>query len=252
MTRYLILLSSFFLFGCQTTHLKTGTQSSYAAVNPASIIAVPILTIPNPAKATSSIDLATISSEQIIPQIEKKVISSFEGQPHINGYPFSVVKNAIETEKPSILDGLNKTMHSVANRFSSRDIKERLLITSQCSRRSNFIEFYSYCLANDSNWIDSLNALSARVLNSDSALFIVIDNLNTQIHKDQYEITASVAVLLIDTNNGKLIWANEKTVTKSSLQNQKTLPSWSALIDEIFTQDFWNEFPGRIHEAKHV
>lgn len=252
MNRYFIFLSSLLLFGCQTTHLQTGTQSGYSAVNPASIIAVPVLTLANPAKTTSSIDLATISSEQIIPQIEKKVISSFEGQPNINGYPFSVVTKATATEKPNIIDELNKTMHAVANRFYSRDIKERLLITSQCFGRSNFIEFYSYCLANETRWLASLNALSARVLNSDSALFIVIDDLNTQVRKDQYEITASVVVLLIDTNNGKLIWANEKAVTKSNLQNPKTLPSWSALIDEIFTKDFWNEFPGRIHEAKHV
>lgn len=244
--RLFLFLLGLALTSCQTPPLRSGIQPNYMAINPAAVVAVPVFVLANPANSNSSVDHSIILSEQIIPLIESKIIASFDHQPNINGYPFSVVRKTISTQNENILTRLDQSIHETAQRFSSRDIKTRLLITKACLNRKNFLEFYSYCLAQNPEWISSLNSLSAHVLNADSALVVVIDHLSEDTTHKQHEIQASVAVLLVDTNNGKLIWGNEKTVKKeSSTQNEK-LPSWAELINDIFTQDFWNEFPGRI------
>lgn len=271
-----------FLEGCQTSAwLNGGIQPGYEAVNPAAIIAVPIFIMPDPSSEFSKLDPSLIITEKLIPALESKIIGSFENQPNINGYPFQVVKKAIgfgekknqilsKTQSPShedefekkedsnkekivhqkaqplIWDKLDTTMKDVASRFSSRDVKTRLLITSNCLARKNFIEFYSYCLASEKNWLSGLNALSARVLNADSALITVITDLQNTVVDKKYEITGGLAILLVDTNNGKLIWGNYVKETLVNPEDMKYFPSWSEFLNKVFVSEFWNGFPGRI------
>lgn len=246
--KYLLLFFPliFGLTSCQTAPLHPGIQPNYVAINPAAIAAVPIFVLANPADSNASVDRSIIISEQLIPQIESRIIASFEHQPNINGYPFSVVRNATSGKNTDIMNHLETAMRETAKRFSSHDIKTRLLITKTCLNRKNFLEFYSYCLAQNPDWISSLNSLSARVLNADSALIVVMDHLSENTESIQHEIQLSVAVLLVDTNNGKLIWGNEKKLKKKNLKDNEKIPNWHELIHDMFTQDFWNEFPGRI------
>lgn len=241
-----LFLLALALTSCQTPPLRSGIQPNYMAINPAAVVAVPVFVLANPANSNASVDHSIILSEQIIPLMESKIIASFDHQPNINGYPFSVVRKIISTQNENTLTRLDKSMRETAQRFSSHDIKTRLLITKACLNRKNFLEFYSYCLAQNPEWISSLNSLSAHVLNADSALVVVIDHLSEDNAHKQHEIHASVAVLLVDTNNGKLIWGNEKTVQKKSLAENSKLPNWPEVISDMFAQDFWNEFPGRI------
>ena len=275
----LCLLFGASLTGCQSSpHLNSGIQPGFEAVNPAAIIAVPVFVIPDVASETASVDPSVLITEKFIPVLENKIIDSFDGQPNINGYPFAAVKKAIdytppnlfgkeniaavskdssgisftqnlkapENAKAKIWDSLNASIQNVSNRFSSRNIKTRLLITPNCLARKNFVEFYSYCLSKEPDWLDGLNRLSARVLNADSALLTVVTNLQNHVNKGQYEITAGISVLLVDTNNGELIWGNTKTETLKNADDQKAFPKWESLLNNILTPDFWSRFPGRI------
>ncbi|MES2615758.1 MAG: hypothetical protein V4591_10120, partial [Bdellovibrionota bacterium] len=230
----LLILLSIFVVGCQSsTTVNSGIQPGFEAVNPASIIAVPIFIRPDPSSEVSSVDLSLLITEKLIPKLENTIIeTNFVHQPNINGYSFSAVKKAVEYKtakketvkgevKKGIWDNLDSTMKDVADRFSSRDTKTRLLITPNCLARKNFVEFYSYCLASDPAWLAALNTLSAKVLNADSALITVVTDLQNKLVGKQYQITGGIAVLLVDTNNGKLIWGNyKKEVITNPIENK--------------------------------
>jgi hypothetical protein len=242
----LLLLLSFLIVGCQThSPIQSGIQTGFQAVNPAAIIAVPIFIMPDPSSETSLIDPSLIITEKLIPVLENKVMDSFNGQPNINGYQFSAVKKAMGSH-PNVWDNLDAAMKTVAKRFSSRDVKTRLLITPNCLVRKNFIEFYSYCLADESAWLTNLNSLSAKVLNADTALITVITDLEDKVVDKKYQVTGGIAILLVDTNNGKLIWGNYKKETLIDTEDKKNFPSWKVLLDKILVPDFWQDFPGRI------
>ena len=250
-TKYFFLsfisLSIFFV-GCQSSsNIKPGIQPGFEAVNPAAIIAVPIFIMPDPSSETASIDPSLVITEKLIPSLENKIIDSFSHQPNINGYPFSAVKKAIEIKpKLGVWDNLDQTMKNVGSRFSSRDIKIRLLITPNCLARRNFVEFYSYCLAGEPAWLTNLNLLSAQVLNADSALITVITELQDKVVNKQYQIKGGLAILLVDTKNGKLIWGNYESETLINSADKQYFPSWDDLLNKILVPDFWNNFPGRI------
>lgn len=246
----LIVSMSCVLISCQSVKpLPEGIQDGFEAVNPASIIAVPVFMLPDPSKS-SSIDPAIVISEQIVTKLQNKVIQSFNDQPNINGYPFSAVAKGIGTAKPNIWDNLDESMKAVAARFNSRDSAERSLITSSCLSRKNFMEFYSFCLSTNSKWISGLNALAARVMNADTALIAVITDIDSSVVDEQYKIFGSFSVLLVDTNNGKLIWGRDGYSSLINSPDKKYFPSWDELINNVFSEDFWDGFPGRILNKK--
>ncbi len=243
-------LISIIFTSCQSMKpLPSGIQEGYEAVNPASIIAIPVFMLPNPSKS-SSIDPAIVNAQQIVLKIQNKVIQSFNGQPNINGHSFSAVTNAIGNVKPSVWDKLNDSMKLIANRFNSNDTSVRTLITSSCLARKNFMEFYSYCLAPDLIWIDNLNFFAARVLNADTALLVVITEIESTVIDNIYGISGSFSIILVDTNNGKLIWGKDGSASLFSPKDKKYYPSWDELINNIFNDDFWDKFPGRILTKK--
>ncbi|KAB8031065.1 hypothetical protein [Fluviispira multicolorata] len=243
-------LATALITSCQSLKpLPAGIQFGYEAVNPASIIAIPTFVLPDPSK-TSSIDPSIIASENIINLLQKKVIDSFDGQPNINGYPFDVVNKALEKGKSNILENLKGTMNNVAKRFSSRDSTVRSLITSSCLSRKNFVEFYSYCLAGEPKWIENLNSLTARVMNADTALIVVITQIESNFDDNIYSITGGFSILLVDTNNGKLIWGKDGSATLINPVEKKYFPNWTELINTVFSNNFWEDFPGRIINKK--
>ena len=243
----------FFMTGCQSSSkLNLGIQSGFEAMNLAAIIAVPVFVQPDPSQEEASIDPSLLVTEKIIPSLEKKIMESFTNQPNVNGYPFSAVKKALHyhenpSEGNSVWNSMSVNLKEIAARFSSRDIKTRLQINPKCLARKNYVEFYSNCVSHETQWLANLNLLSSQVLNADAALITVITELKkNQLPNKQYEIKGGIAVLLVDTNNGNLIWGNDKTETILYPVDKKYFPSWDDILNKILTPNFWNGFPGRI------
>ncbi|APJ04895.1 hypothetical protein [Silvanigrella aquatica] len=244
------IMSVFLFSSCQTAKwTPSGIQEGYEAVNPASVIAIPVFMLPDPSKS-SSIDPAIVNTHQIISKIQEKVIQSFNKQPNINGHSFAAVSNIIGNTKPSLLDNLNESMKIIANRFKSNETSTRTLITSSCLARKNFLEFYIHCVSPDKLWIENLNTLAAKVLNADTALIVVINDIESNLDVDIYSINGGFSVLLVDTNNGKLIWGRDGYASLQNPKEKKYYPSWDDLINSIFNEQFWDKFPGRIVNQK--
>ncbi len=243
------IISQLFM-SCQSplpTH--PGIQPGFEALNPAAVVAVPIFILPNPAQEGAVVDPSLIYTEKLPELIEKRVLKAFDNQPNINGFSYDAVRKALEKKDNNsslfLWEQMNQTMGEVATRFSSRDVSKRLLITSECLARRDFLHFYSNCLAPYQPWINELNRLSFKIMNADSALISVVYNLENSVIHNKYSISLGLAVMLVDTNNGKLIWGNDDSISLSQEKDFSQFPRYETLLDKIFTENFWKGFPGR-------
>jgi hypothetical protein len=245
---FTLVSSTVLLCSCQSFHppLPLGLQQGYQARNPASIIAVPVFFLPHPADDLAVVDLSFEVTENIANKIEEKIIDSFIDQPDINGYPFHEVSQVIENSKRHVWTDLNAILQRTALKLQSHKAFQHSGLKRSCLFRKNFIEFYSYCLASEQSWIESLNRLASFVMNSDAALLVVVTHLQSQVLDHKYSIRAGCSVLLVDTNNGKLIWGKESSSFLENAVGQEFFPNWRQLIDQMFVPSFWIDFPGRI------
>jgi len=227
--------------GCQTRpKLSYGVQEGFESLAPGSVIAVPPLVYPQ--KRSDSIDPALLAVHPITVQVEKQVVMAFQGQPHIKGYAFADVEKVLKKTSPHLLDRMQKTYEAVMDRLASSRIQDRLLLSPECLSRNNFLEFYSYCLAPEPQWIQELNELSVQVRNADAALLVFVPSVNSSYKNKSYGIEMSLAVLLVDTNNGKLMWGNEAHPTRTNPPQTRQYPAWEELA--LFSPEFWKGFPG--------
>jgi len=258
------------LCACQTPiHTSMGIQPDFEGINPAAIIAIPTFTVPDPSSPNAAIDPAILSGDRVISKVEEAVLRSFSNQPNIHGYSFSaiskIIKNSpheLSTKKPEVpktntakqnpalWNRMYTTVKSVSAKMSSLDIRDRLSVTSACSTMENMVDFYVNCLLPDKSWLPLLNALSAQAFHADSALFVFVDDLRSDVEKknkkETYSNYFSVSVMLVDTNNGKLMWSRHRKNTASNNNPSMGFPSWEKLIDNTINEDFWTGFPGRL------
>jgi hypothetical protein len=133
-------------------------------------------------------------------------------------------------------------MGQLANSGSAR---ETLLLTSECRARKNFLDFYKHCLLKSQRWVPLLNQFSLAVQNSDSVLLPIVTSLEKFTNKDVYSVRFGIALLLVDTNSGRLIWGRDISTLIESPAGLKQFPDIKSAYDKIFSESFWAEFPGR-------
>ena len=232
------------LLSCRSTPaVAPGIQPEFEAINPSRILAVPPFVLPDPG-SRSTVDIAALETGNTRTVLESKVTSAFQNQPGVNGVSFSTVRQALG-KRPNVWDTLDAQMRSDSLKLTSRNEQERAELSPDCLKRKNFSDFYSFCLAPDKKWVAGLNALSAKVLNADSALLTAITSLEKTTTNNRYGIVAGLALVLVDTNTGKLIWGRQTAGELFSPEGNASFPEWSKLFETMLNEDFWAEFPGR-------
>lgn len=236
------------MLGCLTActslpSLRQGIQADAVALNPARIAALPTLVIPHPVEQ-ASIDPASLMSGELTATLETRILAAFKNQPGVNGIAFQTVRTALKTN-PKIYKDLDNEMRTMGELANSGTARETLLLTSECRARKNFLDFYQHCLLKSQRWIGALNQLSMAVQNADSTMIPIITAIEKNTEKDVYALKFGLALLLVDTNNGRLIWGRDVTVKLSSTSGSKQFPEVAAAYDKLFTESFWAEFPGR-------
>ncbi|MBX9703464.1 MAG: hypothetical protein K2X39_04865, partial [Silvanigrellaceae bacterium] len=215
----LIIFYVVFFISCKTFEpLVPGIQSRYEAINPGAILALPIVYLPDPGHGVV-IDHGLIHSWGINSLLEEKILATFADQPNVHGIDFKSVRKALQQEpmstsqqeksirktlqQESLFDPLEKQMLKVAKRFSSTNPAVRSMVSARCLARKNFLDFYQFCLAEDSSWIEGLNKISEKAFHADAAFFTVVNSLSMkQEVGSTYRIESTVSILLVDTNNG--------------------------------------------------
>ena len=249
------------LVACQSTKpVLMGIQPEFAAVNPSRILAVPAFAMPNPGRP-SEVDVTLFEGDGANKAVETAVLGAFKNQPNVNGVSFQAVGRALGNV-PNAWSRMAEILKMTSARLTSTVEGERATLGKDCLSRRNFLDFYVHCLATQKAWVDELNALSTLILNADSALLTVVTELRSGSQPvaagkagatgtaSLPSLQAEVVVIIVDTNTGKLIWGREARESMlGEAQGAATLPDASVLFSKLFSDAFWNDFPGRRQPA---
>ena len=125
---------------------------------------------------------------------------------------------------------------------------------SDCSGCSNPPAFYTESITNREKWREWLVQLSVTTKSADAILLPMITYAYDLKKNDRgveiNEKAAGLALMLIDTNNGYLLWSGGREAIASNHSfNEKTnsppVPDEELLYERLFTEDIWKDFPGR-------
>lgn len=222
-----------------------GIQDAYQSYVPAKIAVLPSRKWPQTAPLaldiTSNIDQDSL--DKILQSINSFIVNSFSNQPYMNGYT------------PTLVDSL---MTKAGNKGYMSDIDTlwQTTVSEDCSVCHDPLLFYQQIIANREAWLMWLHQLSQHTKFSDAALvpFLTIVHEEQRETKGLLESTRSLKLILmlIDTNNAKLIWTgmNQASLSNKSIpsnnQTSPPFPSWSILEKNLLIEHIWHQFPGRI------
>lgn len=220
--------------------IDPGVQKGYAGLNLARIAFLPLVVVNNPG-SRGVLDSSLVSVDKVHETIEAAVLGAFRKQSNVKGYHPRGVMQALEG-KEHLLD---KVFVLMRERAKLRNTESKTL-SETCLNSRSFLDFYSYCLAEESAWRDALNALAIPVSHADGVLFVVVTELEKRAEKGKFSVSAEIAVFLVDTNNGRLVWGRQQ---KDQLENDPAdprFPEWSSLFSRMLAEPFWIGFPGRV------
>ncbi len=223
---------------------KFGVQKSHLAQIPARITVLPCRKWPQGALYPNQEKLGVSDAEVtgVCDRFDKYVLAGFDGQPYMRGIAPQVVKQLLEREpKGPQLDQLDDLWFRPGQ---------------ACEACRNGMSYYKEVVAVRSDWRLWLSGLSRSTTGSDAVLFPFLVEAQGRIIDDRgiYYATrsAEILLLLVDTNNGELIWSGGKRgEIRLPLDNKPTdpskimLPPWEDVYGRLFVPEIWAEFPGR-------
>lgn len=230
--------------GC-VTPLPTaeGLQKEFAALNPARIAAFPPILMPHPSHALT-IDPATLMTYDVKAVVESKILSAFKNQPGVNGISFNAVRAALKSN-PQLIETIDSEVRKTAQLTSNTLTREYLLLSKACQQHQNLLGFYKFCVTESPNWRNQLNQFSAAVYNADAMLLPFITAVEKKLEQESYVVRFGIAVMLIDTNTGKLMWGRDAVEQIAMPSEKKQFAEVKTIIDAAFSEKFWANFPGR-------
>ena len=105
-------------------------------------------------------------------------------------------------------------------------------------------------------WVAWLGETSARLKNADALLLPFITHALERRYVDRglrvAERGLGVALLLVDTNTGELLWSGgrsavvpAKRLEAAGVAGELAPPDWARVEERVYTDDLWRDFPGR-------
>ncbi len=242
---FLCLLLSFTSLACMTPlSSRYGIQEDQLAKVPARIAVLPCQLWPQGARFVElSPNEASSSDNQVLcQQTDAFVLKGFEGQPYMRGLSPKLVKALVEKAQPPLnlseIEGLWYRPGQV------------------CDACRHPASYYNEVIASRPEWRTWLGQLSRNTKNSDAVLIPLIMHQASRGLDDRglfyAQRKAGIALLLVDTNNGSLIWIGgreaetRRPLTQlSAASSPQAFAPWDELWAQLFVSDLWREFPGR-------
>lgn len=242
---FLTLLITIMGIACTTTETPYGVQKSRVAYIPARIAVWPCMAWPHKARFYRQ-TVSNITDEElnkICETFDNFIIRGFKNQPYMRGLSPKVVKKLLERE------GAGHMFNELETQWSTTQ-------TEPCQDCKNPLEYYNRSLASQQTWLEWLSLLSRRVYNVDALLvpFVTyarkgqIDDRG--MAKAYYRI--GVNLLLIDTGDGRLIWAGGRDAEAFNRRldardptEAVALPTFDRVESRLFLKEIWRDFPGR-------
>lgn len=224
--------------------VKLGIQPDYISYVPARIGVLNCQRWPDGARYQDQ-PLSNISQkafQALCTKFDRFVILGFKEQPFMRGLSPKVVNKILELKKkPNFLSEIKQLWGHKGD---------------ACHQCTDPISYYRSSIAPRSDWQVWLNRFSKLVKYADAILMpLVIYGVESSYVERGLNAKAKqaeIVLLLIDTNNGHLLWVGHRRskVVNKGYEHDDTpqdvlLPPWGSLYERLFTDDIWQEFPGR-------
>jgi hypothetical protein len=179
---------------------------------------------------------------KICEEFDQFVIHGFSNQPYMRGLSPKVVKSLLtKNDQLAQLDQMEQHWRRAGN---------------DCMACTDAVTYYQEAIAERESWRLWLTSFSRAAYHSDALLLPFIIYAHEGRRDDRGLIVAyrqvGIALLLIDTNNGQLIWAGGRTAEgRRQEPRAKTgpeipaYPPWEEVMNRLFVNEIWQEFPGR-------
>ena len=216
---------------------------------------------------------------------DKYVLQGFAGQPYMRGISPAVVdklvdrltgrspkpgkeapespeKPATDSEDPTKKSGLVTDSAKLpdekppAPRLTEAIEELWAHVPEDCSECSLAPSFYVTSIMNRPEWHQWLSTFSKATQNSDAVLVPFVTYVTATRLNDRGVLLArkqaGVALFLIDTNNGALLWSGgreveaiNRSMEQAGVTQERPFPKIDELTQRLFVEDLWQDFPGR-------
>lgn len=240
-----VFLCLFTLGSCVSSSVlePQGLRASYVGNQFARHLFLPAMLQVNPAKK-SSVDKTVVENDAVLGALEKRIGDGFKNQSAVVGMSPTALR-AYFSAQPDVLNMPGSVLVDVGEKLGKSLASTRELVSSECSNRKSYTDFFVHCVSTGITWRDSLVQLSSKAFNADAALVAVITHVGKGARQRSYAIWADVTVLLVDMNNGQLVWSREASDALLAPPDAVRFPDWDALFSKMFNESFWKDFPGR-------
>jgi len=249
LTRHFGFLSVFLLCSCVTpadNDEKYGLDPKRVGYVPARIALLPCMFWPT--SATKIIDLPpnnrpTEENASLCEEFDKYVADGFDNQPFMKGLSPKLVERLYSTAglTPDILS-------AVAAEWSAKE--------DDCQDCRSLPSMYKLSIKGRQSWQIWLTKPSSATRGTDAVMIPLILSNNTRIEDNRGILesirSGTIGILLIDTNDGSLIWSGgrEAEVIYKAFANTtsgKSMkePPLDDLKRRLLTDAIWMSFPGR-------
>jgi hypothetical protein len=233
--------------GCTTTSYEAtwGVQPERASLVPARTAIIPCRPWPTTARF-HSLPLTSLKDGDIrslCDQFDAYVAEGFKGQPYMRGLSPRLILKVLETEKnPTMLEkGFDTWAGSTP---------------ATCNQCTSAPGFYSATIGPRPEWRKWLADFGAIAKSADAVLIPFFMYAYENEHDDRGLLekrrAAGVALLLVETATGKLIWAGgqEAVATTKELRTASgakdlAYAPWERVMQRLLVNNIWRDYPGR-------
>jgi len=242
---YLTLILS--VISCTTTNptIEYGMTKGHIGYVPARIAVLPCSDWPSTAQFMS-LPLSNSKKDvkdELCKEFDRFVLNGFRNQPYMKGYTPKAISKLLRKAKT---EGLMSQMPRTWKHLST-----------DCKDCRNASSFYHYSITQRKDWQSWLSQFSQSTRNSDAILapYILFTKQETVNDRGllKAKISAGITMLLIDTNNGDLLWSGARILeeTNQVIENRAegqfpAYPQWEVIRQRLLNSNLWREFPGRL------
>ena len=224
------------------TNLRSGLNPEYEGFISSRIATFPCQVWPDNLKFAGKeelgVDLQT--QKQACEYFDDFIVEVFKNQPFIKGLSANMTYKVLQQKSKESKLNLSKIWKNFEG----------------CSTCANPQTVYVKKIMPDPSWSVWLADLSINIRNADTLLLPFITGIEERSYEEQGILikrrVLTVALMLIDTDNSKVIWSNFKKtdVAKKTFDTNKNDPEfkytdWKILYERVFTPQLFIDFPGR-------
>jgi hypothetical protein len=225
---------------------RFGINRARTGFVPARIALSPCIAWPDRSTKIKDLPLINRPREEVASlcaDFDKYVADGFDNQPFMKGLSQKLVEKLYSTS------GMTPPLPEAIS-------QEWRALSADCQACPSLPALYTSSIKPRTSWQLWLSKFTVATKGSDALMIPIVLSSNTRIEDDRGVLESirggAIAILLIDTNDGSLIWSGGreadviyKALAANTKRESMKEPPLDDLKRRLFTEAIWLEFPGR-------